>query len=201
MAYESYCAACTYLNEEYSYRGYWCERKGEYHFANDAKCRDFCEAYKRRDSSRENMYDNSSNSNSGCYITTIICNILHFSDDNYYLNTLRKFRDNIMKPDPKYLPLLLTYDIIGPEIANKLKKDKKSEEVAIHYFDNYIIPAVDAIEYGKENLAIELYKKMTYALANRYNIDVTLINIDTTNLDTKYLGHGKVKVLKPNKEK
>jgi len=97
MSYEDYCAACTYLSERSDYNGtYYCERKGEDIYASDAKCYNFCEAYSRSNSSRENMYENSaSHTGSGCYLTTIMCQILGYPDNNYYLDTLRKFRTDI----------------------------------------------------------------------------------------------------------
>ena len=42
------------------------------------------------------------------------------NDDNYYLNSLREFRNNYMQQNKKYLPLLAEYDIIGPIISNRI---------------------------------------------------------------------------------
>ncbi len=56
MAYEEYCAACTYLSEKADYYGkYWCEKKGQDMYTNSPKCYNFCEAYRRSTYSRENM--------------------------------------------------------------------------------------------------------------------------------------------------
>ena len=104
MALESYCAACTYMGESADYDGkYYCERKGERRYASDAKCYSFCEAYSRSTYSRENMYENSRQhqSGGGCYLTTAMCNILGYPDNNYYLETLRNFRDTVLQQDFK----------------------------------------------------------------------------------------------------
>ena len=144
------------------------------------------------------MYEYSTNSGSGCYLTTIMSKLLHYSDDNYYLNTLRSFRDNVMINNPEYIPLLLTYDIIGPQISDKLEHDKSGIDIAKVFFNRYIISAVNAIENGKEEHAINIYKTMTIELANHYNINPTIVNIDINNIDTSNLGHGKVRKLATN---
>ena len=205
MAYEAYCAACTYMSENSDYTGkYWCENKGEDRYASDAKCYSFCEAYGRSNYSRENMYNNSLNhsGSSGCYLTTIMCKLLNYPDDNYYLNTLRMFRDNTMKPNPKYIPLLLMYDFIGPIISYELEKDIDGKNIANIFFTKYITKAVSAIEEEKYDMAINIYKAMTDELASRYNINISLITPETTNnIDMANLGHAKVrKLIIPKKE-
>lgn len=204
MAYEQYCAACTYLSESADYSGrYWCSTKGEDHYACDPKCYSFCEAYGRRNSARENMYDNSashSGNGGGCYLTTIMCNILGYDDNNYYLQTLRNFRDQKMKTNVNYLPLLYTYDIIGPKIANSLNNDPNKQEIAKAFFERYIIKSVEAIEEEKEQTAINIYVAMTDTLARFYNINTNIITPDLSKIDANSLGHGRIptKKLKKN---
>ena len=198
MAYEAYCAACTYMGENSDYSGkYWCERKGEDCYACDAKCYNFCEAYSRSNYSRENMYNNSLNhsGSSGCYLTTIMCKLLNYPDDNYYLNTLRKFRDNVMKPNPKYIPLLLMYDFVGPMISYKLEIDPQGKYLANIFFNKYITKAVSAIEEEKYETAINIYKAMTEELANNYNINIALITPEENNIDMNTLGHARKRII------
>ena len=48
MAYEDFCAACTYLGENADYDGkYYCDRKGKRVYACDPKCYNMIEAYSR----------------------------------------------------------------------------------------------------------------------------------------------------------
>lgn len=194
MAYESYCAACTYLGEERDYRGYYCSKKGEYRQGNDPKCYSFCEAYSRSNSARQNMYGYSSGG-SGCYLTTMICKLLNFPDDNYFLNTLRDFRDNTMKSNPEYLPLLLTYDIIGPQIAYSLDTDINGKDIARLFFNTYVIPSVEAINNNNEKRAINIYESMTTTLANYYRINTNIVMSNIDVKDTNNLGHGKIRKL------
>jgi len=198
MALESYCAACTYMSEREDCGKYWCERKGEDRYACDAKCTSFCEAYSRSDYSRQNMYDISAEAtnSSGCYLTTIMCQLLGFKDDNYYLNKLRFFRDNVMKKNGEYIPLLIVYDVIGPIISKKLANDEYGREIAQVYFEEYIAKSVQAIEEEKNKEAINIYIAMTDSLAKRYGIDTTFVRPDIKNIDMKNLGHARVR--KPN---
>lgn len=214
MSYESYCAACTYLGETADYEGkYYCDSKGEDHYACDPKCYNFCEAFGRSNSARANMFDNSRNhcssssssyedsSYSLCYLTTAMCNILGYKDDDYYLQTLRNFRDNILQNNSKYIPLLNMYDIIGPEIAYKLNKDTNKEIIAKHLFNGYITKAVDAINEEKIQEAVNIYIAMTHTLADRYNININILYISPqsiipNNIDINSLGHGKSRTRK-----
>lgn len=195
MSYEDYCAACTYLSECADYNGtYYCDRKNERRMACDAKCYSFCEAYSRSNYSRENMFENSrGHQSSGCYLTTMMCEILNYSDNNYYLQTLRNFRDNVMKRDMKYFPLLYTYDMVGPTIANRLRNDPNKKEIAKMFFTNYIEKSVLSIEEGKINTAINIYMAMTLALANHYDYPLPINITEIENVDFRTLGHGYVR--------
>ena len=199
MALEAYCAACTYLGERAdSYGKYYCSKKGD-RYACDPKCGSFCEAYGRSRSARENMYDNSkSHQSGGCYLTTAMCNVLGYPDDNYYLQMLRTFRDNTLKTDTKYLPSLLTYDVIGPQIAEKLQQDNNKQEIATTLLTRYITPAINAIENNKVNEAVVIYTAMTTLLAERYNISMAMLyinpeDIDLNTIDMDSLGHGRTR--------
>ena len=204
MALEAYCASCTYLGERCdSYGNYWCERKGQDMSAAAPKCYNWCKAYSRSDYARQNMFDRSRSSQSGggCYLTTAMCTILKLPDDNHYLQTLRRFRDNVLKKDINYLSLLVAYDVIGPMIAYSLNQDKDRLEIATSLFNNFIVRAVDAIENNKNQEAINIYVSMTTSLAERYNINTALLYIDPKNInleiiDTENLGHGRSKVRK-----
>lgn len=198
MALESYCAACTYMGETADYNGkYWCSSKGESRYACDAKCYSFCEAYGRSNYSRENMYENSSShQSSGCYLTTAMCNILGYPDDNYYLQTLRTFRDTVLQKDFKYIPLLLSYDTIGPQIAFELQKDENKVEIATNLFNKFITASVSAIENNKTNDAVNIYVAMTQSLAERYNINTNIVMLNPNEVNIKELGHGRKRTKK-----
>lgn len=198
MALESFCAACTYMGENADYDGkYYCERKGERRYASDAKCYSFCEAYSRSNYSRQNMYENSrQHQSSGCYLTTAMCNILGYPDNNYYLETLRNFRDKVLQQDFKYIPLLLSYDVIGPQITYELEKDENKVEIATNLFNKFITASVTAIENNKINDAVNIYIAMTQSLAERYNINTNIIMLNPNEVNIKELGHGRKRTKK-----
>lgn len=202
MSYEDFCAACTYLGESAdSYGKYFCDKHGERIFACIPKCHRFIEAYSRSNSARRNMYENSVDHNSSppCYLTTTMCNILKYNDDNYYLETLRKFRDKTLKRNPKYLPLLIMYDVVRPQISYNLEQDPNKEMIAASLFNGYITKTVEAIEHEKISEAINIYIAMTHVLADRYNINTNILYVSpetpVNTINTKTLGHARVRKL------
>ena len=198
MALESYCAACTYMGETSNYNGkYWCERKSEERYACDPKCGSFCEAYSRSNGARENMYENSSShKSSGCYITTIVCDILGNKDDCYTLQKARELR-NEMQNNPYDYPALLMYDQIGPQIAECLMKENEEDRytIAEKAYKNYLTPTVMAIEKKQYNKAKDIYILMTNNFAKYYGIDTNIIIPDKINKEE--LGHGRARIRKP----
>ena len=194
MSYESYCAACTYLGENAdSYGKYYCRYKGD-RYACDPKCGLYIEAYSRSSSARENMYDNSRSHK--YYITTAILNALKFPDNNYYLTTIGTFINITLKQNMKYYPLLFAYEIIGPEIAKKIKEDKDNVDIANQMFKQYINPTVIAIENNKTEDAVNIYKTMTIELAKRYEINTNIILPDPKQINIVEIGRGRTRTKK-----
>ena len=171
MAFESYCASCTYMNENQHYGKYYCTRKGEWRKASDPKCYSYCQAYSRSDGGRRNMYEYSSR----YYITTAILSILNAIDNNHQIEALGEFIEGTLRTDLKYLPLLYAYEIIGPQIATELKEDKNKTQVAANMFYQYIKPTIKLIEQKETDAAVNLYKTMTLELAKRYHINTNII--------------------------
>lgn len=200
MAYEECCAACTYMGESVNCGKYFCGPKNERLYADNKRCGNFIEAYGRTNYTRENMIKTSQNyrsaSDPNCYITTIMCDKLNCNDDNYYLEKMRSLR-NQMQKNPCDLPLLVMYDQVGPKIANAINNDEFGDKISYSMFNHYIIPAVTAIENYDLNLAKDIYIAMTYSLANHYQIDTNIIIPEPEELDQEHLGHGKMRVRKP----
>jgi len=99
-----------------------------------------------------------------------------------------------MKTDIKYIPLLLTYDVVGPMIAKKLNEDNEKKAIAEVFFNRYIIPAVNAINEQKYDTATNTYVAMTNALAEKYNINTNIIMPSLSEEDYPLLGHGKRRI-------
>lgn len=190
------CAECTYLDisDGNSYGQFWCDKKSERHLATDIECGYFCKAYSRYSSSINNAieFSNNHNTNSGCYLTTMLCNILKMDDNNIYLETMRTFRNDILQKNEKYKKLLVEYDIIGPKIANTLNNDPLKEKIANMYFFNYILIIKSFIDNKKYDEAIKNYIEMTNKLKNFYGITEYNVSIEQiNNADINKSGHGK----------
>ena len=132
-----------------------------------------CPIYKKNSSSQT------------CYLTTAMCNTLGFEDDCLILNTLRKFRDNHMKTNPEYSPLLEDYNIIGPEICNKINNDENKIRTAHIMLIEFITPAINFINNKKYDEAIEIYKNMTLNLMEYYNVDTSNLSYQKNKTSIK----------------
>ena len=55
-----------------------------------------------------------------------------------------------------------------------------------------------AIEENKNQTAINIYVAMTHALAEKYQIQIPVTEVNIDNIDTSTLGHGKARILERN---
>lgn len=199
-----YCGECTYLDLSTGdiYGKFYCEKKWERHLATDIECGSFCRAYSRDSGTIENAYRYSNDhTSSGCYLTTILCNILGMDDNNLYLETMRNFRKNILQNNQKYKYILVQYDIIVPKIAQCLNNDPLKEKIAQNYFNKYIVPITKLINENQHEMAINIYMYMTNQLNSLYNLNnISISTEEINNADIKESGHGiyKTKKLIPN---
>lgn len=132
----------------------------------------------------------------GCFITTITCDILGFSDNHPILNNLREYRNNILQRDPKYNNILKEYDTIGPMIANALFQDNDRKEMALSVLNNCLLPVDSLIKQKKYELAANLYQKMTRCLVSCYGFDeeyekLKAIDYDYGKFIPTLAGHGR----------
>lgn len=172
----------------------------EYKFAGSNK-KGFCEWYRcyyYPDDSC-NHQKNRKEDQTGCFITTIICDILGYDDNCDVLNNLRNFRNNIMQKDITYRPLLLEYDIIGPKIANNIKieyETNKDKSLWQKIYDIYLVPTSNLIKEAHNNKAVCKYREMVNILKEYYSLKLEMEDIrKINNYDMSTGGHGKVKSL------
>lgn len=192
------CSECTYLDfdKEYSYGDgrFWCETKYEWHYADEAECWRYCTAYSRSDNVSKSYLDYSKkcqSNSSGCYLTTITCEILGMDDNNVYLDTLRKFRKEKLQKDDKYKEILVEYDIVGPIIANKLKQEINKNIIAKNLLRMGIAKTVYHIMNEDDLEAIETYTTMTKLLIKAYNIEIKPTEMQIKDSDISLSGHGR----------
>ncbi len=141
-----------------------------------------------------------------CYITTMLCQILGYKDNDAKLMSLRKLRNEVMQKDASYRRLLAEYDEFGPAIAEKLNEDNISDgdtskafRICTNLERMVITKAANLVDEGKYSEAIELYKDMYYLLLRGYGIDNSGFNPtdeEVSNIPDSVLGHGKPYTLK-----
>ena len=179
------CAECTYFdwkNKKTSSRDYrWCKEMHTYKEPTDSSCRYFIKREKAE---------------TGCFITTVVVDVLGYSDDCWILNTLRKFRKNIMQKDYRYADLLLSYDAIGPQIAESLNNMPEKEQISLLVCQYYLIPICKLINDENYTSAVNLYVGMVRFLQNQLYVedDVNNYTYDDSVLPEEK-GHGRARVI------
>lgn len=175
---------------------YWCNKtnqrvaEAEYY----KYCRDYnyneCPIYRKEESS-------------GCFITTVCCQILGLNDHDLLLNDFRNFRDNILQKSEKYYDTLKEYDVIGPVIANKILQDKERKKLAVGIYQNALKPIHQSIQQKDYDKAVEKYYVMTLMLIQYYHLKHSYNKIKEENYHYEdfvpnLAGHGRKKVKKNN---
>ena len=101
----------------------------------------------------------------GCYLTTAACRTLGLPDDCTELQTLRRFRDEVLLPDSAGRREVAAYYETAPRIVSAI--DRRADAAAIYrrIFADTIRPAVAAIQGGDMPRAYDLYRSMVLSLA------------------------------------
>lgn len=129
-----------------------------------------------------------------CYITTMVCDVLGYGDDCEGLKVLRDFRDNVLQKNVAYLPLLMEYDVVGPQIAHCIKEEydkTHDKELWQKCYEHYLVPTIDFIKNNEFDKAIIKYNNMINSLKVYFGITDQKITIE--NYDMSVGGHGYIK--------
>ena len=185
--YENKCGSCYWLRDMNDDNTMFCgtsDEKGHCIYLKNCYYPDdnICSYYKNK---------NSYVPGGGCYITTIVCDMLGFDDKCNILETLRKFRKNVMQTSSENKEILYEYDTVGPKISKSIKEDNDLELVN-GILDFYILPTVNLIKKHNYKEAVLRYKNMTSSLENYYGIEYN--GEVPTNYDYKNGGHGYQKI-------
>lgn len=106
--------------------------------------------------------------NSGCFLTTMTCLILGEPDDGPTLTTLRAFRENVLRKEVRFAPILEEYDVLGLRISERLWSDPDRERVAGSLMAEHLTPVLEAVRAGQTETAVERYRAMVRMLQQRY---------------------------------
>jgi len=183
--------ACTYY--QFKDGDYYCFKKNDTVKENDyyRYCRNYsydeCPIYKYTESS-------------GCFITTVACQILGKQDNDPILNNFRNFRDNVLQKDEKYYDTLKEYDTIGPVLADCIINDKDKEKLALGIYET-LINKNELIDKKEYDLAVVVYTAMTLSLECYYGLEKVcdqIRNNDYEEIEPSLSGHGirRVKTIK-----
>lgn len=183
-----YCRECLKMDlndrNKYDRNEAYCSEYHKYYNPNSKACSTYF------------VYDDARNNNPGCYLTTLVCEIMGMDDNSSYLQTLRNFRENYMKKEPSLYPILYEYDIVGPVIVDNLKEDSFKHIRGLMMLENYIKPIVQKINNQEYSVAIDKYVEMVTDLKDFYHIDTPNIEIqENINLESLGKGH-KLKIRK-----
>ena len=157
--------ACSY----YCWKGglfggdYWCKKTDTR--VDDNTYQKYCKNYNYDECP---VYKH--NESSGCFITTVTCEILGRQDDSVVMNDLRKFRDEVLHSDEKYNDILKEYDVIGPILADCIKIDPQREIMADGLYNNALVPIHELVNNKEYDKAVEKYYLMTLMLIKYYGL-------------------------------
>lgn len=152
--------------------------------------------YKRRDCPLYKKYG--PYESSGCFITTVVHNILGNPDNCRVLNDFRNFRDNILQKNPQYREGLKEYDGIGPEIACQITHDKEAKDMAEMTYELDLLKVHKYYLQGEYDKAYQYYCKMTQDLISYYGLDLLYEQLKKSNFGFEHFnqtlaGHGNKK--------
>lgn len=145
-------------------------------------------------SSKMRIGDNNFN---GCYITTLICSILGYTDHCYVLTEMRNFRNNIMQKESKYFDILLEYDVIGPIIARNIYEEyckTENKDMWTRFYQLYLLETAALISSEKYKEAVCKYEQMMNTLKSYFGIHDIDLTTYQKDYDMSMGGHGKLKV-------
>ena len=137
--------------------------------------------------------------NSGCFITTAVVDILGYKDDCYILQTLRNFRNDFLQKNPEFKNILLTYDKIGPQISVNLFHSDEKERISLIITECYLIPICKLIKDGEYNSAINSYISMVKFLQNQVCVNDYIEGYRyNSSVRNEEMGHGRALVVPIN---
>lgn len=198
------CGYCVYMDVSNIKEGQFkCEKKGVWKFANSDEansCYSYCERFRKDmnlgdkaiNESVSYIASHQSYNATGCYITTIVVNILGLPDNCIELETLRKFRCEYLQKDSKYADLLIKYDALGPVIARVIANLDNAFDVASDLYMAYIKGTVLYLKNGKIDEAIEIYTEMMNNLIKEYLSSYLIPNTIKKDYDLSQSGHGRM---------
>ena len=140
------CGSCKFYLFEKEDETNKCTHYGRYYDCND----------------RCNYWEESNEtSGGGCFLTTACCQYKGLPDNCYELETLRKFRDEVLKENEEGKQLVKEYYRIAPGLVQKIEAmpDKERTEILENIYQK-ILQVLNKIKSGDNEGAIARYYSM-----------------------------------------
>jgi hypothetical protein len=103
----------------------------------------------------------------GCFFTTACCEVLRLGDDCFELETLRRYRDEVLAKMPEGSAAIAAYYTIAPAVLERLEqKDAVGQLLSI--YARFVLPSALAARLGLNRLAFRLYRRMMRDLTVKF---------------------------------
>lgn len=168
---------------------YWCSELKRYVEPKDRPCR-----YYSYDKGRK-QNDSGGYTSTGCSLSIIVRDILGYADNCELLTLLRNFREDVLKKNIQFLPILLEYDQISPLIAESIKLDENKYKFCLEFVQNFLSPFAIAFKTGDIESALSICQNMFDALKSKFGFSEIVIDLNA-EYDLETLGKGRVRSLK-----
>lgn len=119
---------------------------------------------------------NKPSSNSGCFITTAVCQSLNKGDDCKELKVFRTFRDEWLSSQEDGERLIKEYYQIAPNIVKSIDLQENKDEIYRNIWDKYLIHCFHSFLQSDYQLCKDIYVKMVHELSVDYLDDCRIIN-------------------------
>jgi len=150
------------------------EKKGNQHWAQAksgdgghhyAKAR---ENYDRADRMRNLANERDSKNDSGCFITTAVCETLQKTDDCYELTIFRNFRDKWLLNQPDGKLIIESYYHVAPKIVASINQLPNSKAAYLSIWDKYLQECLNHLEKSDFSSCKNVYMDMVNTLESEY---------------------------------
>ena len=117
---------------------------------------------------KQNPENSSNDSDSICFITTAVCDILNKSDNCRELTAFRNFRDTWLINQPDGKDLISMYYEIAPKIVAEINKLPSAKNIYQAILSNYLQPCLKLIESGENFKCKNIYIEMVNSLKEKF---------------------------------
>ena len=116
----------------------------------------------------EHQNNQQQNQNSGCFITTAVCENFGKPDDCFELTTFRNFRDGWLTAQPDGKNLIAEYYAVAPRIVANINRAANPAKIYESIREKYLEPCLNFIMRGDNLACKKLYVEMVTELKKIY---------------------------------